>query len=78
LFTVETILGHMTRPTASTPKNRPARSPRCPPPRRLKPNRVSRSAATVTAGVVEAEAGFAEVADAIGEIEDPRPTRSRR
>ncbi len=73
LFTVETILGHMdptdsfdteepTGPIAPLPValEEPAAEPIVPP----------EAAAIVTAGVVEAEAGFAEVVDAIGEIEE--------
>ncbi|PJI45063.1 MAG: PAS domain-containing sensor histidine kinase [Rhizobium sp.] len=73
LFAVETILGHMdptdnfdteepTGPIAPLPATleEPAAEPIVPP----------EAAAIVTAGVVEAEAGFAEVVDAIGEIEE--------
>ncbi|PPJ47747.1 PAS domain-containing sensor histidine kinase [Rhizobium sp. KAs_5_22] len=73
LFTVETILGHMD-PTDSFDTEEPT-GPTAPLPAALdepaaEPIVSPEAAAIVTAGVVEAEAGFAEVVDAIGEIEE--------
>lgn len=72
LFTVETILGHMD-PTDSFDTEEPT-GPIAPLPAAVAPEAepaVSpEAAAIVTAGVVEAEAGFAEVVNAIGEIEE--------
>jgi PAS domain-containing protein len=72
LFTVETILGHMD-PTDSFDTEEPT-GPTAPLPAAVAPvaePAVSpEAAAIVTAGVVEAEAGFAEVVNAIGEIEE--------
>ncbi|MBW8301291.1 MAG: PAS domain-containing sensor histidine kinase [Hydrogenophaga sp.] len=72
LFTVETILGHMD-PTDSFDTEEPT-GPIAPLPAAVAPvaePAVSpEAAAIVSAGVVEAEAGFAEVVEAIGEIEE--------
>lgn len=72
LFTVETILGHMD-PTDSFDTEEPT-GPTAPLPAaeapEAEPAVSPEAAAIVTAGVVAAEAGFAEVVDAIGEIEE--------
>lgn len=72
LFTVETILGHMD-PTDSFDTEEPT-GPIAPLPAVeapvAEPAVSPEAAAIVTAGVVEAEAGFAEVVNAIGEIEE--------
>lgn len=73
LFTVETILGHMD-PTDSFDTEEPA-GPIAPlsvtvEEPAAQPIVSPEAEAIVTAGVVEAEAGFAEVVEAIGEIEE--------
>ncbi len=72
LFAVETILGHMD-PTDSFGAEEPA-APIAPLPVAealvAEPAVSPEAAAIVTAGVVAAEAGFAEVVDALGEIEE--------